>query len=64
MSKTDNGYYRPFNYIKRDCKKCKKYLGEEKHISEHEYMRCELSPSIKTPYYPNGVLCARYEEQA
>ena len=60
---SDNGKYRPFEYIKRDCKKCRKYLGKEKHNSGAEYMRCELAENMKVPYIEDGIICAQYEER-
>ena len=63
MKPTDNGYYRPFNQEKRNCKKCKKYIEKVMHKSEQEYMRCKLSPTITVPYIEDGISCARYEER-
>ena len=63
MKPTDNGYYRPFDQTKRDCKKCRKYIEKAEHNSEQEYMRCELSPTIKVLYIEDGISCAMYEEK-
>ena len=59
----DKGKYRPFEQIKRDCKKCRLYKGKEKHVSGAEHMRCELADNIKVPYIEDGIICARYEEK-
>lgn len=60
---SDNGKYRPFEQIKRDCKTCKKYIEKVMHRSGAEYLRCEISPSITVPYIEDGIICARYEEK-
>ena len=59
----DSGKYRPFDYTKRDCKTCKNYIEKVENRNGAEYMRCTLSPDFTTPYYENGVLCARYEKK-
>lgn len=59
----NSGNYRPFPQIKRDCKTCKNYTEKVENRNGAEYMRCTLSPDFTTPYYENGVLCARYEKK-
>ncbi len=58
-----NVEYRPFNYIKRDCKTCKNYIEKVENRNGAEYMRCTLSTDFTTPYNKKGILCARYEEK-
>lgn len=62
MEKANNGHYRPFPQIKRDCKQCNNLIGIEKNSHGIECIRCKVEPDNKYPYV-EGIRCARYEER-
>ena len=60
MNKTNNGHYRPFPQIKRDCKQCNNLIAIEKNSHGIECIRCKIESNNRYPYI-EGIYCARYE---
>ena len=60
MSKPNDGYYRPFPQVKRDCKQCSNLIGIEKNSHGIECIRCKVESDNRYPYI-EGIYCARYE---